>query len=184
LLPARIPYLGSKRSEDVSHQMNGSLESEAVSRLGMLQLLRDALINKRDVNVRYLGLLHTHAAEPSDDATYTDYCDDTGMADPHNVMTQGKRGRSKDPSVIHLTADQVARARGYLFGQWPNLVADTGRRSHRMRARPRFVGSGQVSVTPIGAASRTCPNSQTGTVGPKARPVLRRQDPGKVGTAG
>ena len=42
-----------KDSEGVSHQMNGSLESEAVSRLGMLQLLRDALINKRDVNVRY-----------------------------------------------------------------------------------------------------------------------------------
>jgi hypothetical protein len=36
-----------------------------------------------------------------------------------------KRGRSKDPSVIHLTADQIARARGYLFGRWPNLVADT-----------------------------------------------------------
>ena len=33
--------------------MNGSLESEAVSRLGMLQLLRDALIEKRDVYVRY-----------------------------------------------------------------------------------------------------------------------------------
>ena len=40
-------------SDGVSHQMNGSLESEAVSRLGMLQLLRDALIEKRDVNVRY-----------------------------------------------------------------------------------------------------------------------------------
>jgi len=39
--------------DGVSHQMNGSLESEAVSRLGMLQLLRDALIEKRDVNVRY-----------------------------------------------------------------------------------------------------------------------------------
>jgi hypothetical protein len=42
-----------KDSDDVSHQMNGSLESEAVSRLGMLQLLRDALIEKRDVTVRY-----------------------------------------------------------------------------------------------------------------------------------
>jgi hypothetical protein len=42
-----------KDSEGVSHQMNGSLESEAVSRLGMLQLLRDALIEKRDVDVRY-----------------------------------------------------------------------------------------------------------------------------------
>jgi len=40
-------------------------------------------------------------------------------------MTQGERGRSKDPFVIHLTADQIARARGYLFGSWPNLVADT-----------------------------------------------------------
>jgi hypothetical protein len=40
-------------------------------------------------------------------------------------MTQGKRGRSEDPSVIHLTADQIARARGYLFGRWPNLTADT-----------------------------------------------------------
>jgi len=66
-----------------------------------------------------------YAAEPSEDATYTDYCDDTDLADPHNVMTQGKRGRSKDPSVIHLTAGQIARARGYLFGRWPNLVADT-----------------------------------------------------------
>jgi len=73
----------------------------------------------------YLGLLHTHADDPSEDATYTDGCDDTGIADPHNVMTQGKRGRSTDPSVIHLTADQIARARGYLFGRWPNLVADT-----------------------------------------------------------
>jgi hypothetical protein len=42
-----------KDSDDVSHQMNGSLESEAVSRLGMLQLLRDALLEKRDVSVRY-----------------------------------------------------------------------------------------------------------------------------------
>ena len=42
-----------KDSEGVSHRMNGSLESEAVSRLGMLQLLRDALIEKRDVDVRY-----------------------------------------------------------------------------------------------------------------------------------
>ena len=42
-----------KDSDDVSHQMNGSLESEAVSRLGMLQLLRDALLEKRDVTVRY-----------------------------------------------------------------------------------------------------------------------------------
>ena len=40
-------------SDRVSHQMNGSLESEAVSRLGMLQLLRDALLEKRDVSVRY-----------------------------------------------------------------------------------------------------------------------------------
>jgi len=40
-------------SDGVSHQMNGSLESEAVSRLGMLQLLRDALIEKRDISVRY-----------------------------------------------------------------------------------------------------------------------------------
>jgi hypothetical protein len=71
----------------------------------------------------YLGLLHTHAAEPSADATYTDHCDDRDIADPHNLMTQGKRGRSTNP-VIHLTADQVARARGYLFGSWPNLVAD------------------------------------------------------------
>jgi len=72
----------------------------------------------------YLGLLHTHAGNPSGDATYTDHCDDTDIADPDNVMTQGERGRSKDPSVIHLTADQIARARGYLFGRWPNLVAD------------------------------------------------------------
>jgi hypothetical protein len=42
-----------KDSEGVSHQMNGSLESEAVSRLAMLHLLRDALIEKRDVDVRY-----------------------------------------------------------------------------------------------------------------------------------
>jgi hypothetical protein len=27
--------------------------------------------------------------------------------------------------VIHLTADQIARARDYLFGRWPNLTADT-----------------------------------------------------------
>jgi len=40
-------------------------------------------------------------------------------------MTQGQRGRSTDPSKIHLTADQIARARSYLFGRWPNLVADT-----------------------------------------------------------
>jgi hypothetical protein len=73
----------------------------------------------------YLGLLHTHAGDPSEDATYTDHCGDTDIADPHNLMTQGKRGRSSDPSVIHLTADQIARARGYLFGRWPNLVADT-----------------------------------------------------------
>ena len=73
----------------------------------------------------YLGLLHTHAGDPADDATYTDHCADTDIADPHNLMTQGKRGRSTDPSVIHLTADQIARARGYLFGSWPNLVADT-----------------------------------------------------------
>src|SRR5262249_43841082 len=37
----------------VSHQLNGSLETDAVSRLGMLQLLRDALIEKRDISVRY-----------------------------------------------------------------------------------------------------------------------------------
>jgi hypothetical protein len=55
----------------------------------------------------------------------TDHCGDTDIADPHNVMTQGIRGRSTNPSVIHLTADQVARARGYLFGRWPNLVAET-----------------------------------------------------------
>jgi hypothetical protein len=73
----------------------------------------------------YLGLLHTHADDPSDDATYTDHCGDTDIADPHNVMTQGQRGRSTNPSVIHLTADQIALARGYLFGRWPNLVADT-----------------------------------------------------------
>jgi pregnancy-associated plasma protein-A len=73
----------------------------------------------------YLGLLHTHADDPSDDATYTDHCGDTDVADPHNVMTQGIRGRSTNPSVIHLTADQIARARGYLFGRWPNLVAET-----------------------------------------------------------
>jgi hypothetical protein len=42
-----------KDSEGESHQMNGSLESDAVSRLAMLQLLRDALIGKRDVDVRY-----------------------------------------------------------------------------------------------------------------------------------
>jgi hypothetical protein len=42
-----------KDEDGVSHQMNGSLESEAVSRLAMLQLLRDALIEKRDVDVRY-----------------------------------------------------------------------------------------------------------------------------------
>jgi hypothetical protein len=72
----------------------------------------------------YLGLLHTHAGDPSKDATYTDHCDDTAIADPFNVMTQGARGRSKDPEQIHLTADQTARARGYLFGSWPNLVQD------------------------------------------------------------
>jgi hypothetical protein len=72
----------------------------------------------------YLGLLHTHAGDPSEDATYTDHCGDTDIADAHNLMTQGKRGRSSNPSVIHLTADQIARARGYLFGTWPNLVAD------------------------------------------------------------
>jgi len=42
-----------KDSDGVGHQMNGSLESEAVSRLGMLQLVRDALLEKRDVDVRY-----------------------------------------------------------------------------------------------------------------------------------
>jgi hypothetical protein len=68
------------------------------------------------------GLLNVTGTE---DATYTDHCDDTDIADPHNVMTQEKRGRSKDPSVIHLTASQIARARSYLFGRWPNLVADT-----------------------------------------------------------
>ena len=73
----------------------------------------------------YLGLRHTHADDPADDATYTDYCGDTDIADPHNVMTQGIRGRSTNPSVIHLTADQIALARSYLFGRWPNLVADT-----------------------------------------------------------
>jgi hypothetical protein len=40
-------------------------------------------------------------------------------------MTQGKRGRSGDPDVIHLTADQVNRARSYLFGSWPELAGDT-----------------------------------------------------------
>ncbi len=73
----------------------------------------------------YLGLLHTHASDPADDATYSDGCADTGLADPHNVMTQGKRGRSGDPAVIHLTADQITRARSYLFGSWPELTGDT-----------------------------------------------------------
>jgi hypothetical protein len=36
-----------KDSESDSHQMNGSLESDAVSRLGMLQLLPHALLNNR-----------------------------------------------------------------------------------------------------------------------------------------
>jgi hypothetical protein len=35
------------------HQMNGSLETDAVSRLGMLQLLQHAVVNNRDVMVRY-----------------------------------------------------------------------------------------------------------------------------------
>ena len=42
-----------KDSASTIHQMNGSLESEAVSRLGMLQLLRDAMVNNRDIDVRY-----------------------------------------------------------------------------------------------------------------------------------
>ena len=46
----------------------------------------------------YLGLKHTHASDPKNDATYSDDCDDTDLADPFNVMTQGQRGRSKDPS--------------------------------------------------------------------------------------
>jgi hypothetical protein len=35
------------------HQMNGSLQTDAVSRLGMLQLLQHAVVDKRDVIVRY-----------------------------------------------------------------------------------------------------------------------------------
>ncbi len=72
----------------------------------------------------YLGLLHTHAGDPSKDAGYSDGCDDTDIADPKNVMTQGKRGRVKVPEEIHLTADQAARARSYLLGSRANLVAD------------------------------------------------------------
>jgi hypothetical protein len=35
------------------HQMNGSLQTDAVSRLAMLQLLQHAVVDKRDVKVRY-----------------------------------------------------------------------------------------------------------------------------------
>ncbi len=38
-----------------------------------------------------------YAAEPSEDATYTDYCDDTDLADPHNVMTQGSAADRRIP---------------------------------------------------------------------------------------
>jgi hypothetical protein len=37
----------------LEHQMNGPLDSGAVSRLGMLQLLQHAVVDKRDVIVRY-----------------------------------------------------------------------------------------------------------------------------------
>jgi hypothetical protein len=39
-------------------------------------------------------------------------------------MTQENAAGRRIPSVIHLTADQIARACGYLFGRWPNLAAD------------------------------------------------------------
>ena len=36
-----------------THQMNGSLTTDAVSRLGMLHLLEQAVLANRDVKVRY-----------------------------------------------------------------------------------------------------------------------------------
>jgi hypothetical protein len=38
--------------------------------------------------------------------------------------TRGSRGRTTVASEIHLTADQIERARGYLFSHRANLVAD------------------------------------------------------------
>jgi hypothetical protein len=72
----------------------------------------------------YLGLNHTHSGDPATDAGYDDGCPDTDIADPRNVMTQGSRGRITVASEIHLTADQIERARGYLFSHRANLVAD------------------------------------------------------------
>ena len=72
----------------------------------------------------YLGLNHTHPSDPADDATYDDGCDDTDIADPRNLMTQGARGRTTVAAEIHLTADQIERARGYLFSHRANLVGD------------------------------------------------------------
>ena len=72
----------------------------------------------------YLGLYHTHSADPATDADYDDGCPDTDIADPRNLMTQGSRGRTTVASEIHLTADQIERARGYLFSHRANLVAD------------------------------------------------------------
>jgi hypothetical protein len=39
-------------------------------------------------------------------------------------MTQGARGRTTVAAEIHLTADQIERARGYLFSHRANLVGD------------------------------------------------------------
>jgi hypothetical protein len=73
----------------------------------------------------YLGLNHTHASDPANDPTYDDGCPDTDIADRGNLMTQGARGRTTVAADIHLTADQIERARDYLFSHRANLVADT-----------------------------------------------------------
>jgi hypothetical protein len=50
-IPSIIVWL--KDSGGGIYQFNGALDSEAVSRLAMLQLLRDALTGNRDVAIRY-----------------------------------------------------------------------------------------------------------------------------------
>src|SRR4029453_15798487 len=46
----------------------------------------------------YLGLNHTHSADPATDDGYDDGCPDTDIADPGNFMTQGSRGRTRAPA--------------------------------------------------------------------------------------
>ena len=49
--PEVILWLTSSGS--VTREMHGSLGTDAVSRLGMLQLLQHAVVDKREVEVRY-----------------------------------------------------------------------------------------------------------------------------------